>query len=221
MSTAPLKRPHRVQFAIKRALDPVVALVLLVLLSPVLAALTVWIVLDSGRPVLFRQQRAGRNGTPFRMYKFRTMVPDAIALGREMQISDDPFGIVHDDPRITRAGKFMRRTSLDELPQLVNVLKGQMSLIGPRPDLVEQAAHYTDADQRRLAVPPGITGWSQVKGRDEIPWPVRIEQDVWYIEHFSLWLDLKIAVLTLAQPFRDEPDPIEDTMNIERSRDPQ
>jgi lipopolysaccharide/colanic/teichoic acid biosynthesis glycosyltransferase len=202
--------------AVKAVLDRVLAVVALVLLSPLFAAIAVWILLDDGRPVLLRQARAGRRGRPFAMLKFRTMVRDAIALGRELGLTEDEFGVVANDPRITRSGRFLRRTSLDELPQLVNVLLGQMSLVGPRPDLVEQAAHYTEHDRRRLQVLPGITGWSQVRGRDEIEWPERIEQDLWYIDHWSLVLDARIVLLTFAQLFRDEPQPVEDTMNIER-----
>jgi lipopolysaccharide/colanic/teichoic acid biosynthesis glycosyltransferase len=204
--------------AIKRIADPILAFFLLILLSPMLLAIAVWILVDTGRPVLFGQQRAGKDGKPFHMLKFRTMVRDAVERGRKEGVSEDPFGIVPNDPRITRSGRFLRRTSLDELPQLVHVLLGQMSLVGPRPDLVEQVANYQEQDRRRLAVRPGITGWSQVQGRDEIHWPERFEQDAWYVEHWSMRLDLKILFLTLLQPFREEPAPVEDTMNIERAR---
>ena len=198
-------------------LDRLTAAALLVLLSPVLLAIAAWILLDDGRPVLLAQERVGRNGRRFRMLKFRTMVPNALELAHEL--TDDPFGVVSDDPRITRPGRFLRRTSLDELPQLWNVLVGEMSLVGPRPDLVEQAANYTERDRARLAVDPGITGWSQVNGREEISWPERIEQDLWYIENWSLPLDLKILVRTFTQLRRDEERPVEDEMNIERRRD--
>jgi lipopolysaccharide/colanic/teichoic acid biosynthesis glycosyltransferase len=203
---------------IKYAADRVLAAVLLLALSPVLLGIALWILVDSGRPVLLRQLRAGRKGRPFGMFKFRTMVPNAVEVGQELQLSEDPFGVVKDDPRITRAGHMLRRTGLDELPQLLNVLRGEMSLVGPRPDLVEQAALYTDDDRRRLDVLPGITGWAQVQGREEIPWPERITLDIWYIENWSLLLDLKILLLTVAQLGRDEPEPVEDTMNIERAR---
>jgi lipopolysaccharide/colanic/teichoic acid biosynthesis glycosyltransferase len=203
---------------VKSLLDRAAALVLLVLLSPLMLAIAVWVLVDDGWPVLLVQRRAGRSGVPFGMLKFRTMVVDAVELGRRMRLSDDPFGIVPDDPRITRSGRFLRRSSLDELPQLVNVLRGQMSIVGPRPDLVEQAAHYSEHDRRRLAVRPGITGWSQVHGRDEIGWPERIEQDIWYVEHWSLLLDLKVLLKTVGQFFRGEPQPVEDTMNIERAK---
>jgi lipopolysaccharide/colanic/teichoic acid biosynthesis glycosyltransferase len=168
--------------------------------------------------VLYSQVRAGKDGKPFRMLKFRTMVQNAVELGREQELSEDPYGLVPNDPRITRSGRFLRRTSLDELPQLLHVLFGQMSLVGPRPDLVEQVANYDEQDRRRLQVRPGITGWSQVQGRDEIPWPERFEQDAWYVDHWSLRLDLEILLRTLTQPFREEPEPVEDTMNIERAR---
>jgi lipopolysaccharide/colanic/teichoic acid biosynthesis glycosyltransferase len=202
---------------LKQVVDRAAALVLLVLLAPLFAAFALWILVDSGRPVFLRQRRAGKDGEAFLMAKFRTMVPDAIAAGRRLQLTDDPFGVVRDDPRVTRSGRFLRRTGLDELPQLWDVLRGEMSLVGPRPDLVEQAARYTDHDRRRLAVLPGITGWSQIKGRDEIGWPERIEQDIWYVDHWSLGLDLRILLGTFRQLFRSEPDPVEDTMNIERA----
>jgi lipopolysaccharide/colanic/teichoic acid biosynthesis glycosyltransferase len=204
--------------AIKGVGDRVLAALLLVVLSPLLALIALWILADDGPPVLLRQDRAGRDGTPFRMLKFRTMVRDAPEVGQRLGLTEDVFGVVPNDPRITRSGRFLRRTSLDELPQLVNVLLGQMSLVGPRPDLVEQAANYTERDRRRLVVLPGITGWSQITGRDEIEWPERIEQDLWYIDHWSLGLDARILLGTFAQLFRPEPEPVEDTMNIERAR---
>ena len=203
---------------LKRIADRVVAAMLLVLFSPVLAVIAFWILVEGGRPVLLAQARAGKGGKPFPMLKFRTMVPNAIELARELELTDDPFGLVPNDPRVTAPGRFLRRTSLDELPQLWNVLRGEMSLVGPRPDLVEQAANYTEHDRRRLVVEPGITGWSQVNGREEISWPERIDQDIWYIEHWSLALDAKILLRTVTQLGRAEEQPVEDTMNIERAR---
>ena len=203
--------------AVKSALDRVGAALALLLLSPVFAAIVVWIWLDDGRPALIAQERAGKDGKPFQMRKFRTMVVDAIEAGKRLGL-EDPWGLMPDDPRITRSGRFLRRTSLDELPQLLNVLKGEMSLVGPRPDLVEQVANYSERDRRRLAVRPGITGWSQVQGREEIGWPERFEQDAWYIEHWSLRLDAKIVLATFTQLFRSGEAPVEDTMNIERAR---
>jgi len=202
---------------VKRVLDRIAAAVLLVLLSPVLIAISIWILVDDGWPVLLAQERVGKNGRRFRMLKFRTMVPNALELAHEL--TDDPYGVVPDDPRITKPGRFLRRTSLDELPQLWNVLVGEMSLVGPRPDLVEQAENYTERDRGRLAVEPGITGWSQVNGREEISWPERIEQDLWYIENWSLLLDLRIIVGTFTELGREAERPVEDEMNIERRRE--
>jgi lipopolysaccharide/colanic/teichoic acid biosynthesis glycosyltransferase len=202
---------------VKAIIDRLTAVLALVLLSPLLAAVALWIWLDDGRPALIAQERAGKGGKPFRMLKFRTMVVDALEAGKRLGL-EDPWGLVPDDPRITRSGRFLRRTSLDELPQLLNVIKGQMSLVGPRPDLVEQVANYSERDRRRLAVLPGITGWSQVHGREEISWPERFEQDAWYLENWSLWLDVKIVVATFTQLFRSSETPVEDEMNIERAR---
>jgi lipopolysaccharide/colanic/teichoic acid biosynthesis glycosyltransferase len=203
---------------VKRVADPAIALVALVLLSPVLLALSIAVVVDSGRPVFFLSARAGKGGRAFRMVKFRTMVRDAIELGRTMKLSEDPFGIIPDDPRVTKVGRWLRRTGLDELPQLWNVLCLQMSLVGPRADIVEQVENYAPEERRRLAVIPGITGWAQVHGRDSVPWPERFERDLWYIDHWSLWLDLKVLLLTIREIFRPEPEPIVDTMNIERAK---
>ena len=203
--------------AVKAIADRVVAAVALLLLSPLLAAITLWIWLDDGRPALIAQERAGRNGSSFRMLKFRTMVVDAIEAGKRLGL-EDPWGLVPDDPRVTRSGRVLRRTSLDELPQLLNVVKGEMSLVGPRPDLVDQVANYSERDRRRLSVLPGITGWSQVHGREEIGWPERFEQDAWYIENWSLRLDTKIVIATFTQLFRSGEIPVEDAMNIERAR---
>jgi lipopolysaccharide/colanic/teichoic acid biosynthesis glycosyltransferase len=204
--------------AVKRIADRVLAAILLVLFAPLSAAIALWILIDGGRPVVLAQARAGKDGKPFRMLKFRTMVPNAIELARELDLTDDPFGVVPNDPRITRPGRILRRTSLDELPQLWNVVRGEMSLVGPRPDLVEQVENYTDDDRRRLAVAPGITGWSQVNGREEIGWPERIAQDLWYIEHWSLRLDARILLRTVLQLGRADERPVEDSMNIERAR---
>jgi lipopolysaccharide/colanic/teichoic acid biosynthesis glycosyltransferase len=206
---------RQAQLRIKHAADRIVALGSLVVLSPLLGALAAWILAESGSPVLLWQDRAGRAGRPFRMLKFRTMVPDAIEAGQELGLAD-PYGVLPNDPRITRSGAFLRRTGLDELPQLWNVLRGEMSLVGPRPDLIEQAAHYTEEDSVRLTMRPGITGWSQIRGRDEIPWPVRFRQDAWYVRNWSLALDARILVKTVLQLGRPEPQPVEDDMNIKR-----
>ncbi|MBD0349108.1 MAG: sugar transferase [Thermoleophilia bacterium] len=203
---------------VKRVADRALAAAGLVVVSPLLVGISVWVLLESGRPVFFLQPRAGKDGRPFHMLKFRTMLPNAVELGRELGLSDDPFGVIPDDPRITRSGRWLRRTSLDELPQLWNVLRGEMSLVGPRPDLLEQVANYTPADRRRLAVLPGITGWAQIQGRDEIPWDERFRLDAWYVENWSLALDARILARTFSQLGRPDPEPVEDRLNIERAR---
>ena len=199
-------------------LNRLVAAVALILLSPVILVVAAWIRIADGKGVLFVQERAGRDGVPFRMWKFRTMVHDSVALSAKLGISD-PFGLVEDDPRITRCGRFLRRTSLDELPQLVNVLRGQMSLVGPRPDVLPQVAHYSADDRRRLAVKPGITGWAQINGRDAIDWPQRFVLDSWYVEHWSPALDLRILWRTVATLHRDEVPVRVDELNIQRAQD--
>lgn len=209
---------HPVQRGIKWIADRIGALVLIVLLSPVMLAMVVWILIDDGRPILFIQRRVGRNGREFSMLKFRSMVNNAVEIGRSMQISDDPFGIVKDDPRITPSGRFLRRSGIDEFPQLFNVLVGQMSLVGPRPDIPSQVANYSDHDRRRLEVLPGITGYSQVHGRDEIEWPQRIAQDIAYIDGWSLGADIRIILQTFGQFRRDEPDPVFDAHNVAKTR---
>lgn len=208
---------HPVQARVKTLLDPVGAAAALVALSPLLGGVALWIVLESGRPVFFVRPRAGRGGAPFAMFKFRTMIPDAVEVGRRLGLTPDPYGLVEDDPRITRSGRFLRRTGLDEIPQLLNVVRGEMSLVGPRPDLVEQAEHYTEEEFRRLAVKPGITGWSQIHGREDMTWPERFRHDAWYLEHWSLALDARILLRTFGQLFRPEPTPVLDPLNVERA----
>jgi lipopolysaccharide/colanic/teichoic acid biosynthesis glycosyltransferase len=174
---------------IRRAVDIVVSAVLLALTSPVLLVAVVAVKLDSRGPAFYRQRRAGLRGEPFDMLKLRTMVDGAEHVGAGLAIDAG-------DSRITRVGAFLRRTSLDELPNLVNVLRGEMSLIGPRPTLPAQVAQYTARQRGRLAVKPGITGWAQVNGRASLPWSERIELDLYYVEHRSLALDLKILART-------------------------
>ena len=170
---------------LRRATDIIASTVALLLASPLLAAAAVAIRLESPGPVFYRQRRAGLDGQPFEMLKLRTMVSGAEHVGAGLAINQD-------DPRITRVGALLRRTSLDELPNLLNVLRGEMSLIGPRPTLPVQVEQYTDRQRGRLAIRPGITGWAQVNGRASLPWSERIELDLYYIEHRSLALDLKI-----------------------------
>jgi lipopolysaccharide/colanic/teichoic acid biosynthesis glycosyltransferase len=169
---------------IRRAVDLVVAAVACVVLAPVAAVVALLVRFRLGTPVLFRQARSGLHGEVFQIVKFRTM--------REPAYPDEP-----DSERLTRLGTVLRSASLDELPQLRNVLAGDMSLIGPRPTLPEQVVHYSERQRGRLSVRPGITGWAQVSGRNSISWPERIELDLWYIEHRSLRLDLRILWLTV------------------------
>ena len=172
-----------------RAADVVGASLGLALASPVLAAAALAIKLEDGGPVFYRQRRVGYQGRDFDVLKLRTMV-----LGAEQQGAG--FAVNRGDPRITRAGRILRRLSLDELPQLWNVIRGDMSLIGPRPTLRYQVEQYTPRQLRRLDVKPGLTGWAQVNGRTKLPWDERIELDLWYVEHRSPWLDVKILLRT-------------------------
>jgi lipopolysaccharide/colanic/teichoic acid biosynthesis glycosyltransferase len=174
---------------IRRLLDVVVSALALALGSPVLLAAVVAIKLDSRGPAFYRQRRSGLGGEQFDMLKLRTMVDGAEHVGAGLAVNAG-------DSRITRVGAFLRRTSLDELPNLLNVLRGEMSLIGPRPTLPAQVAQYTERQRRRLSVKPGITGWAQVNGRASLPWPERIELDLYYVEHRSLLLDLRILART-------------------------
>ena len=174
----------------RRALDIVVAGVLLALSSPVLLAAILAIRLTSRGPAIYRQRRSGLGGAQFDMLKLRTMVDGAEHIGAGLAVNAN-------DSRITRVGALLRRTSLDELPNLVNVLRGEMTLIGPRPTLPAQVAQYTARQRGRLAVKPGITGWAQVNGRASLPWPERIELDLWYAEHRTTALDIKIMWMTV------------------------
>jgi len=167
-----------------------VASLALTVTAPVLAAAAILIKLESRGPVFYRQRRVGLASEPFELWKLRTMVPGAETMGAGIYV-------VEGDPRITRAGRFLRRFSLDELPNLVNVLKGEMAIVGPRPTVQEQVDRYTERQRRRLDVKPGITGWAQINGRTSLPWPERIELDVWYVEHRSLRLDLRILARTV------------------------
>jgi lipopolysaccharide/colanic/teichoic acid biosynthesis glycosyltransferase len=175
----------------KRFFDLALAIPALVLLSPLLTAIAVFVHISFGSPVIFRQRRPGLCGKPFTIYKFRTMT-DA---------RDINGNLLPDADRLTSFGRFLRRTSLDELPELFNVLKGDMSLVGPRPLLMQYLPRYTAEQSRRHAVRPGITGWAQVNGRQEKLFSQRIEYDLWYIDHWSLWLDLKILLLTVIRVF--------------------
>ena len=170
---------------IKRALDIVIAGTGTLLTAPVVAVLVLLIRLESPGEPIYRQTRVGRDGREFSIYKLRTMVAGAEFTGAGLAINQG-------DDRITRVGAFLRRTSLDELPNLWNVLRGEMSIVGPRPTVPIQVAQYSERERGRLRVKPGITGWAQINGRASLPWPERIELDLWYVEHQSLGLDLKI-----------------------------
>jgi lipopolysaccharide/colanic/teichoic acid biosynthesis glycosyltransferase len=176
---------------IRRVVDIVASSLGLGLGAPVLALAMLAIRLETPGPALYRQLRAGREGRQFEVLKLRTMVDGAEHIGAGLAVNAD-------DPRVTRVGVLLRRTSLDELPNLVNVLRGEMSLIGPRPTLPVQVEQYSDRQRGRLSIKPGITGWAQVNGRASLPWAERIELDLYYIEHRSLALDLKILRGTVA-----------------------
>lgn len=178
--------------AVKRFLDVTASFLGLVLLSPLLLAVSILIKIDSRGPVIFRQKRIGRNGKVFEIYKFRSM-----CVGAEKSGSGVYSG--KGDARVTRIGKILRATSIDELPQLLNILKGEMSFVGPRPPLTYHPwkyEEYTDFQKRMFEVRPGITGWAQVNGRKDVEWHKRIELNVWYVDHMSLLLDIKIMFMT-------------------------
>lgn len=178
----------------KRLFDLALAVPALVLLAPVMAVIAAVIAIGLGRPVLFRQRRPGLHGKPFIVVKFRTMIDSRDSTGRP-----EP-----DAERLTRLGQLLRKTSLDELPQLWNVLRGEMSLVGPRPLMMEYLSRYSPEQSRRHDVCPGITGWSQINGRNAASWPRRLALDVWYVDHQSFLLDLKILVLTFWKVFKRE-----------------
>ena len=171
----------------RRAFDVVVAATALMFSAPLLAIAIVAIRLESRGHPIYRQRRVGRGGREFDVLKLRTMVDGAESIGAGLAIDAG-------DPRITRVGRLLRRTSLDELPNLINVLRGEMAIVGPRPTVPVQVAQYTERQRRRLAVRPGITGWAQINGRTSLPWSQRIELDLWYIEHRTWRLDLRILL---------------------------
>ncbi|MFH1395274.1 MAG: exopolysaccharide biosynthesis polyprenyl glycosylphosphotransferase [Candidatus Omnitrophota bacterium] len=177
------------QRCIKSIVDFSLAAIMLVLLSPLFCVIALLVKLDSKGPVFFTFTRVGKSGKKFSAYKFRSMVQNAAKIGAGIEI-------VKNDPRITKIGKFLRAWSLDELPQLLNVIKGEMSWVGPRPALPHQVEKYSEFEKNRFLVKPGITGWAQINGRNLISWPERIKLDVWYIENWSLFLDIKILFMT-------------------------
>jgi sugar transferase EpsL len=175
------------QSTAKRVLDVVLSLAGIILSVPVTLIIVVFIFLFLNRPVIFVQERAGLDGRPFRLYKFRTM----------REVTNASGGAVDDDVRLGRFGRLLRHISVDELPQLWNVLKGDMSLVGPRPLLVEYVSLYTQHQRRRLSVKPGLTGWAQIHGRNALRWEEKFAYDLWYIDHWTLGLDLKILGITI------------------------
>lgn len=176
---------HSIQLALKRVFDISVSILVLILLFPVILVIGIAIKLDDGGPVFFLQDRAGKYGKIFRCCKFRTMVVGAEQKGLGLEVA-------RDDNRITRVGAILRRWTLDEIPQLYNVLKGEMSVVGPRPTVPSQIARYTPEQMRRLDVKPGMAGWAWIHGRNKLPWAERIKLDIWYVEHWSFWLDISI-----------------------------
>jgi lipopolysaccharide/colanic/teichoic acid biosynthesis glycosyltransferase len=174
----------------KRALDVAIAGTVLTAGAPALAIAAVLIRLETHGHPIYRQRRVGRDGVPFELYKLRTMVSGAETMGAGLALAEG-------DSRITRLGAILRRTSIDELPNLVNVLRGEMSVVGPRPTVQVQVDRYTERQRGRLSVLPGLTGWAQVQGRASLPWSERIELDLWYVEHASLALDLRILWRTV------------------------
>jgi len=175
--------------AVKRTVDVLAAIIGLLVLSPVFLIISLFVMADLGRPVLFAQQRPGKNGKLFRMYKFRTMRDVVGAHGRQLP----------DSERLTKLGRLLRSTSLDELPQLINVLLGHMSLVGPRPLLPQYLDRYTPEQARRHDVKPGITGWAQVNGRNALTWEEKFQLDIWYVDNRGLLLDLRILLMTAAK----------------------
>jgi sugar transferase EpsL len=184
----------RVQAHLKRVFDIVVSAVALTVLAPVMGLIALLVWRTMGRPVLFRHVRPGLHGKPFVMYKFRTM----------RDLRDAEGKLLPDEARLTPFGRWLRSTSLDELPELLNVLRGEMSLVGPRPLLMEYLDRYTPEQARRHEVKPGITGWAQIHGRNNLSWDERFKLDVWYVDNWSLWLDLKILWRTLWMVLRRE-----------------
>ena len=176
-------------FFFKRVFDFLIALLGLILLSPLLLIMAVLIKLDSPGPVFFKHERIGQNGKPFYPFKFRTMGKGAIEKGLG-------YNITENDERITKMGRFLRNWGVDEFPQLINILRGEMSLVGPRPTFRYQVEKYNDFEKKRLLVKPGLTGWAIIHGRNSLTWEERIKYDVWYVENWSFWLDIKIIFKT-------------------------
>ncbi|MBG9475651.1 sugar transferase [Priestia megaterium] len=190
----------------KRVMDLVTSLTLLTLFSPVMLFTAILVRLKMGAPVLFKQQRPGKDGKPFYLYKFRTMA----------NLEDKQGNLLSDQVRLTGTGKFLRKYSLDELPQLINVVKGDMSLVGPRPLLMEYLSLYTEEQMLRHNVRPGITGWAQVNGRNAIAWEEKFKLDTWYVRNQSMFLDFKILLFTVLKVVKKEGITQQDHVTIEK-----
>lgn len=175
---------------VKRIFDFIFAIILLLILSPLFIIVAIAIKIDSKGLVFFKQERSGQHGKAFKVYKFRTMINNAEKIGSGLYTDST-------DPRITRVGKFLRKTSIDELPQIINIIRGEMSFIGPRPVPAGHLKKFNVDDSQRLKVLPGITGWAQVNGRNILTWPEKNEKDIWYVNNISLLLDIKIIFMTI------------------------
>ncbi|MFL1471075.1 sugar transferase [Paraclostridium bifermentans] len=185
---------------IKYTLDKIFGAILIILISPILVFISIVIKIDSKGPIIFKQKRLGKNGKLFNMYKFRTMYVDAPDLRNE----DGSTFNSDSDPRVTKVGLILRKTSLDELPQVINILKGEMSFIGPRPDLPDHYELYSKEDKRKLLVRPGVTGYAQANGRNSNSWAQRIAMDIYYVENYSLILDFRILLKTVFSVLKQE-----------------
>lgn len=194
-------------FIIKRIIDIIGAFCGILLLAPIMVVAAIWIKLDSKGPIFFQQQRVGQNGIIFNMYKFRSMCPDAEGLLENLRYKNEmsgPMFKIKDDPRVTKAGKFMRNTSIDELPQLLNILRGEMSLVGPRPSLPQEVVQFTHLQKRRLVAKPGLTCYWQIRGRSDISFDEWMEMDAKYIEERNTWIDISLIFKTVRVLFGDK-----------------
>lgn len=187
-----MRKQHKLYFTIKRILDFLIALIALIVFSPIILIVAILVYIKLGSPIIFKQDRPGKDGKVFKMYKFRTMLDSYNKFGEPLP----------DEERLTKFGKILRSTSLDELPELINVIKGDMSLVGPRPLLVEYLELYSEEQNRRHDVRPGITGWAQVNGRNSISWNEKLNLDVEYVDNLSFLLDIKILFLTVYKVFK-------------------
>lgn len=189
-----MKSATKPNFFLKRVFDILFSLIALIILSPVFVLVIILLSLTQGFPILFSQTRPGKNGNPFNLFKFRTM----------KESRDSSGMLLADEMRITRLGNFLRKASLDELPELFNVLKGEMSIVGPRPLLMQYLERYSETQARRNEMLPGITGWAQINGRNAISWEEKFRLDVWYIDHWTFWLDIRIILLTIWKVIKGE-----------------